>query len=106
MILRFLRYKNDELIRKGGNLLPDNIDIGYRPVDDIDVDSIEFYLCIDDKQFLSIIGKQILQVKGGHAISQVKIKPEVIIITFPDVDVPYRIEGLSKNALSIKLRKE
>ncbi len=87
-------------------LLPEEIEIGVRPVLDAEHDVIEIYFSINNKPVLEFICKQIIKITKGDITEQIKLKPEKVIINIPDFYIPYRIEGFDVQPFTIKLRKE
>ena len=87
-------------------ILPDEIDIGVKPMLDSEQDTMEFYFNINGRPVLQFICKQIIKITKGDITEQIKVKPEKVIIHIPDFYIPYRIEGLNAQPFTIKLRKE
>ena len=87
-------------------ILPEEIEIGIKPVLDAEHDLIEIYFSINNKPILQFICKQIIKITKGEITDQIKIKPEKIIINIPDLYIPYRIKGLNLDEFSITLQKE
>jgi hypothetical protein len=87
-------------------MLPDEIDIGVKPVLDSEQNAVEFYFQIDGRPMLQFICKQILKITKEDVTEQIKLKPDKVIINIPDFYIPYRIEGFNAQPFTIKLRKE
>jgi hypothetical protein len=82
-------------------MLPDEIEIGIKPMLDAENDALELYFNINGRPVLQFICKQIIKITKGDII-----KPDKVIINIPDFYIPYRIEGLNAQPFTIKLRKE
>lgn len=87
-------------------MLPDEIEIGIKPMLDAENDALELYFKINGRPVLQFICKQIIKITKGDIAEQIKLKPDKVIINIPDFDFPYRIEGLNAQPFTIKLRKE
>ena len=79
--------------------LPDEIEFGYRKLDE-EKDKIELFVAMDHGIMIRLVGKQVVKISGLKSTGQIKIKPEILTVGFPDLDLPYRVQGYSK------LRKE
>ena len=79
--------------------LPDEIEFGYRKLDE-EKNKIELFVVMDRGITIRLVGKQVVKISGLNLTGQIKIKPEILTIEFPDLDLPYRVQGYSK------LRKE
>ena len=87
-------------------MLPDEIEIGIKPILDAENDLIEIYFSINKRPILQFICKQIIKITKGDIAEQIKLKPDKVIINIPDFYIPYRIEGFNAQPFTIKLRKE
>ena len=87
-------------------ILPDEIDIGVKPMLDSEQDAVELYFNINGRPIIQFICKQILKITKGDITEQIKLKPDKVIINIPDFYIPYRIEGFNAQPFTIKLRKE
>ena len=87
-------------------LLPEQIEIGFKPVLDEEHELLELYFSINNKPVLEFICKQIVKITKGEITDTIKIKPEKIIIHLPDLYIPYRIKGVNLDEFSITLQKE
>ena len=87
-------------------LLPEQIEIGLKPVLDAEHDLLEIYFSINNKPMLQFICKQIIKITKGDITEQIKIQPEKVIIHIPNLVIPYRIKSLNMDEFSITLTKE
>ena len=87
-------------------ILPDEIEIGIKPILDADNDLLEIYFSINNRPVLQFICKQIIKITKGDITDQIKLKPDKVIINIPDFYIPYRIEGFNAQPFTVKLRKE
>jgi len=87
-------------------LLPDEITITLSP--ELDSDGKHIICCykIDGKPLMDWIGKLVVGLLGDLKVRHVRVTPEWIMFSIPEMDLPYRLKGLKSGAISITIKKK
>ena len=87
-------------------LLPDEITVTLSPELVSDGKRIVCGYAFDGQPLLDWIGKLIMGFMGDLDVKHVRVTPERIEISIPDMDLPYRLKALKTGDITIIIKKK